>query len=150
MYVCSGGGGQNLTSLRGFMQIVACLRHSVWISERASERVDEIVCVCVRARARACAFVCTCMHLSASLVLFSLFFTACTYIRNSERIECILPSSCSSVASSSFHAPTGPISGRSSHASVRMLRLSGSSVLKALFKPADIRGDHCTTIVNYK
>ena len=83
MYVCSGGRGQNLTSLRGCMQIVACLRHSVWISEGASERSDEIVCVCVcvcaRARVRACAFVCTCMHLSASPVLFSLFFTACTY-----------------------------------------------------------------------
>jgi len=24
---------------------VACLRHSVWISERASERADEIVCI---------------------------------------------------------------------------------------------------------
>ena len=45
MYVCRRGGGQNLTSLRGFMQIVACLRHSVWISERASERADEIVCI---------------------------------------------------------------------------------------------------------
>ena len=44
------------------------------------------MCVCVRARARvrACAFVCTCMHLSASPVLFRLFFTACNYICNSE------------------------------------------------------------------
>ena len=32
------------------------------------------VCVCVCACVRACAFVCTCMHLSVSPVLFSLFF----------------------------------------------------------------------------
>ena len=65
MYVCSGGRGQNLTSLRGCMQIVACLRHSVWISEGASERSDEIVCVCVCVCARARACVCVRLYVYA-------------------------------------------------------------------------------------
>ena len=66
MYVYRQRGGvQNPTSLRGFMQIVACLRHSVWTSERASEIVCVCVCVCVWVRVCVCACVCVRLYVYA-------------------------------------------------------------------------------------